>query len=96
MCRCFYRPKQYRPPYDTAFPQLNAQNAVPRDPRFGNVWHDVLGKWGACMRKDVDFDESQLIGRGRGDVLPRRRWRAGPCRVSGGPEARGGDKGGRH
>ena len=49
-CRFFYRPAQDPPPYKTQFPGLNAGNVVPQDPRFADVWHDVLGSWGQCMK----------------------------------------------
>ncbi|EJD54446.1 Clavaminate synthase-like protein [Auricularia subglabra TFB-10046 SS5] len=53
-CRFFYRPKQDPPPYKTAFPALNAQNVIPRDPKFTNVWVDVLERWGTSMKNAVE------------------------------------------
>ncbi|KZW00552.1 Clavaminate synthase-like protein [Exidia glandulosa HHB12029] len=67
-CRFFYRPKQDAPPYATAFPGLNAENVVPRDPRFAAVWHDVLGRWGSSMKNAVEgVAEMAAVGLG----LPR-------------------------
>jgi len=53
-CRFFYRPAMAAPPYETAFPTLNAGNVIPRDPRFSAVWDDVLGRWGASMKNAVE------------------------------------------
>lgn len=62
-CRFFWRVVE-PPPYETAFPGLNAENVVPDEPLIRARWEQVMGRWGAAM-KDAYVLQTKLGG-GRG------------------------------
>lgn len=51
-CRFFWRMSE-KPPYDTAFPGLNAPNVVPAtdDASIRERWTPVMNQWGAAMKE---------------------------------------------
>ncbi|ERS96774.1 uncharacterized protein SPSK_01167 [Sporothrix schenckii 1099-18] len=53
-CRFFWRMAE-APPYDTAFPGLNAPNVVPStdDAAIRERWTPVMNQWGAAMKEAV-------------------------------------------
>jgi hypothetical protein len=48
-CRFFWRMGD-RPPYETAYPALNAPNVVPADPAIRERWEPLLNHWGGSMK----------------------------------------------
>ncbi|KAL1912257.1 hypothetical protein Sste5344_001695 [Sporothrix stenoceras] len=53
-CRFFWRMSE-KPPYETAFPGLNAPNVVPAtdDASIRERWTPVMNQWGAAMKEAV-------------------------------------------
>lgn len=47
-CRFFWKMSR-KPPYETAFPSLNAPNVVPQAPELKDRWETVMTKWGQSM-----------------------------------------------
>lgn len=47
-CRFFWKMSQ-KPPYETAFPSLNAANVVPQSLEIKSRWPTVMTKWGQSM-----------------------------------------------
>ena len=52
-CRFFWRMSS-PPPYETAFPGINAPNIIPDAEIFRNDWEITLKKWGTCMKQAVE------------------------------------------
>lgn len=48
-CRFFWKMVE-PPPYETAFPGLNAQNIVPEAPHIRERWAPTMNKWGTSMK----------------------------------------------
>jgi len=48
-CRFFWRMTE-KPPYETEFPGLNAENVVPQAQTIKNRWEPVMNKWGTSMK----------------------------------------------
>jgi len=48
-CRFFWRMSE-QPPYETAFPVVKAQNAVPNAPHIRDRWTPVMQQWGQSMK----------------------------------------------
>ncbi|KAF8585134.1 Clavaminate synthase-like protein [Ramaria rubella] len=63
-CRFFWRMSS-PPPYETAFPRINAPNIIPESLQFENTWEPTLEKWGACMKRAVE-DLAQMTALGLG------------------------------
>jgi isopenicillin N synthase-like dioxygenase len=54
-----------RPPYETAYPALNAENVVPADPKLAARWTPTMEKWGKSMKTAVEnLAEMTAIGLG--------------------------------
>ncbi|EIN13939.1 Clavaminate synthase-like protein [Punctularia strigosozonata HHB-11173 SS5] len=70
-CRFFWRMGD-TPPYETAFPSLNASNIVPEAPALKERWTPVMEKWGKSMKTAVE-DLTEMIALGLG--LPRSTFR---------------------
>lgn len=51
-CRFFWKMGDV-PPYQTAYPALNAPNVVPQDERIRTRWEPVMEKWGKSMKNAV-------------------------------------------
>ncbi|KOS19576.1 Flavonol synthase/flavanone 3-hydroxylase [Escovopsis weberi] len=63
-CRFFWRMAD-QPPYDTAFPGLNAPNIVPDAPHIRDRWAPVMDQWGSSMKDAVSkLSEMAAIGLG--------------------------------
>ncbi|PKS10351.1 hypothetical protein jhhlp_002102 [Lomentospora prolificans] len=63
-CRFFWRMTE-KPPYETEFPGLNAENVVPRDPAIRARWEPVMNKWGTSMKGAVTgLAEMAAVGLG--------------------------------
>ncbi|PCH33891.1 Clavaminate synthase-like protein [Wolfiporia cocos MD-104 SS10] len=70
-CR-FFRRMSEKPPYETAFPALNAANVVPQAETIRSRWAPVMEKWGSSMKTAVeDLGEMAAIGLG----LPRKTFK---------------------
>lgn len=70
-CRFFWRMGE-TPPYETAFPGLNAANVVPQAKELRERWSPVMEKWGHAMKTAVeDLGEMAAIGLG----LPRQTFK---------------------
>ncbi|KZT05838.1 Clavaminate synthase-like protein [Laetiporus sulphureus 93-53] len=52
-CRFFWRMSE-KPPYETAFPSLNAANVVPQAEHIRQRWTPVMEKWGQAMKTAVE------------------------------------------
>jgi len=48
-CRFFWRMVE-KPPYDTQFPALNAENVVPKTAGIKERWTPVMNRWGDSMK----------------------------------------------
>lgn len=48
-CRFFWRMAE-RPPYETEFPELNAENVVPEAPGIRERWAPTMDRWGTSMK----------------------------------------------
>lgn len=48
-CRFFWRVVE-KPPYETAFPGLNAGNVVPEASHIRQRWEPTMNMWGSCMK----------------------------------------------
>ncbi|TWU74227.1 hypothetical protein ED733_003619 [Metarhizium rileyi] len=67
-CRFFWSMAE-PPPYETAFPGLNAANVVPAAEGIQQRWEPTMNKWGICMKNAVSkLSEMTAIGLG----LPAR------------------------
>ncbi|KZT75093.1 Clavaminate synthase-like protein [Daedalea quercina L-15889] len=70
-CRFFWKMSE-KPPYETAYPALNAPNVVPHADSIRDRWTPIMGKWGKSMKDAVeDLGEMVCIGLG----LPRESFR---------------------
>lgn len=74
-CRFFWRMGE-TPPYETAFPALNAENVVPSNPKIAERWTTVLERWGNTMKTAVaDVAEMAAVGMG----LPAMTFKDAGC-----------------
>ncbi|KEZ42685.1 hypothetical protein SAPIO_CDS5941 [Scedosporium apiospermum] len=63
-CRFFWRMTE-KPPYETEFPGLNAENVVPQAQTIKNRWEPVMNKWGTSMKSAVTgLAEMAAVGLG--------------------------------
>lgn len=49
-CRFFYKMSE-TPPYETAYPGLNAANVVPSAEHIKSRWTPTMDKWGTSMKR---------------------------------------------
>lgn len=70
-CRFFWKMSE-KPPYETQFPALNAQNVVPQAQFIRERWEPTMEKWGKSMKDAVEnLCEMAAIGLG----LPRETFK---------------------
>ncbi|KAH9937218.1 Clavaminate synthase-like protein [Fomitopsis serialis] len=70
-CRFFWKMSE-KPPYETAYPGLNAPNVVPEADSIRDRWTPIMETWGKSMKNAVeDLGEMICIGLG----LPREFFR---------------------
>ncbi|CCM04195.1 uncharacterized protein FIBRA_06361 [Fibroporia radiculosa] len=69
-CRFFWKMGD-SPPYETAFPGLNAENVVPQASELRERWSPIMDRWGWAMKDAVeDLGEMVAIGLGlHGDTF---------------------------
>lgn len=48
-CRFFWKMSE-KPPYETAYPALNAANVVPQAEFIKKTWSSTMEKWGTSMK----------------------------------------------
>ncbi|KAH9837008.1 Clavaminate synthase-like protein [Rhodofomes roseus] len=70
-CRFFWKMSE-KPPYETAYPGLNAPNVVPQADSIRDRWTPIMEKWGTSMKNAVE-DVGELVCIGLG--LPRETFR---------------------
>ena len=63
-CRFFWRVAT-PPPYETAFPGINASNVIPDAEPLKSNWEPTLEKWGMSMKRAVE-DLAQMTAMGLG------------------------------
>ncbi|EPT04041.1 hypothetical protein FOMPIDRAFT_1022142 [Fomitopsis schrenkii] len=77
-CRFFWKMSE-KPPYETAYPALNAPNVVPQADSIRERWSPVMEKWGTSMKNAVeDLGEMVCIGLGVPQKTFRDAGRYGP------------------
>ncbi|PSR99082.1 hypothetical protein BD289DRAFT_361552 [Coniella lustricola] len=77
-CRFFWRMAE-TPPYETAFPGLNAGNVVPQRPHIRQRWAPTMDLWGSCMKAAVsDLAAMVATGLGLPETTLSRAGRYGP------------------
>ncbi|KAK7465392.1 hypothetical protein VKT23_005370 [Stygiomarasmius scandens] len=77
-CRFFYKMSE-KPPYETAFPGLNAPNVIPQAEDLKERWTPTMEAWGTSMKQAVaDLADMTCIGLGLPENMFREAGKYGP------------------
>ncbi|PPQ67139.1 hypothetical protein CVT25_005740 [Psilocybe cyanescens] len=77
-CRFFWKMSE-KPPYETAYPGLNAANVIPQANFLKETWASTMEKWGTSMKNAVaDLADMVAIGLGLPAETFRNAGRYGP------------------